>query len=57
MQLCSNILYIFSLAWSNDISLCTEALMSLTVKNNKGEPHILIVNITNMSPSIIKVCL
>jgi len=46
----------FSLSWSNEISLRTEALMPLTVKNHKGEPHILIVSITNMSPSLIKVC-
>lgn len=44
-----------NLSWSNEISLRTEALMSLAVKNHKGVSHILIVSITNMSPSLIKV--
>lgn len=43
------------MSWSNEISLRPEVIMSFTVENHKGEPHILIVSITNLSPSIIKV--
>ncbi|XP_025418587.1 vacuolar protein sorting-associated protein 13B-like [Sipha flava] len=44
-----------NLSWSNGISLHPETLMSFIVKNHKGKPHILILSITNMTPSIIKV--
>jgi hypothetical protein len=54
-NLCVFFLFIFSLSWSNGISLHPETLMSFIVKNHKGKPHILILSITNMTPSIIKV--
>lgn len=45
---------ILSLSWSDEISLCADALMSLTM-DHKGESVILIVSITKISSSLIKV--
>lgn len=57
MKLCSTkILQIFSLSWSNEISLHPETLIPLAVTNHIEEPNVLIVSITNMPHSIIKVC-